>query len=137
MASAIDIGEETDIHPQNKFDVGKRLAMCALHHVYNCNEAIPSGPEIEKYEFSGNTVTISFKYAEGLKVVSDEKAFFLAGKDGVFQAAGLVEVKDETVILSSENIAEVTSVKYAWADFPTPVLFNGVDFPASSFHITK
>ncbi len=137
MASAIDIGEETDIHPQNKLDVGKRLAMCALHHVYGCTEAIPGGPEVEKAEFAGNTVKISFKYADGLKLASDEKAFYLAGTDGQWAAADQIEIKDECVTLTSEKIAGITSVKYAWADFPTPVLFNGAGMPASSFHIEQ
>jgi sialate O-acetylesterase len=133
MASAIDVGEEKDIHPQNKFDVGKRLAMCALHHIYGKDDIVPSGPEAVKAEFAGNRVEITFKYAENLTLRSEENAFYLAGKDGVFYAADKAEVKDDKLILVSDKIAEVSEVRYAWANFPVTVLFNGVGFPASSF----
>lgn len=132
-ASAIDIGEEDDIHPQNKLDVGKRLAMMALHHVYHYEEIVPGGPEILKGEVSGNQVVLTFKYAENLTLTSEEPAFFVAGKDGEFFAADEVSVKDDKVILRSDKVAEISQVRYAWADFPVTVLFNGAGFPASSF----
>jgi len=135
MASAIDIGEEKDIHPQNKLDVGKRLAMSALHHVYGRDNIVPSGPEPVKTEFSGNRVEITFKYAENLKLISDERAFYLAGEDGGFHPADLLEVKEDKLILISNDIDDVVEVRYAWSNFPSAVLYNGANFPASSFRI--
>lgn len=135
MASAIDIGEEEDIHPQNKFDVGKRLAMSALHHVYQCAEAIPSGPEINKVEVTGNKVKFTFDYADKLKLVSDEKSFYIAGSNGEFHSADSVELNEDekSLTISSSLVADPVQVKYAWADFPIPTLFNGAGLPASSF----
>ena len=135
MASAIDLGEEKNIHPQNKLDVGKRLAMSALHHVYGRESIVPCGPEVAKCEFAGNRVEITFKYAENLKLASEVQAFYLAGRNGEFFAADKAEVKEDKVILTSEKIAEVAEVRYAWANFPPAVLFNGAGFPASSFRI--
>ncbi len=136
MASAIDIGEEEDIHPQNKFDVGKRLAMSALYHVYNCEEAVPSGPETNKVEVTGNKVKFTFDHAEKIKLVSDEKSFYIAGSNGEFHAADSVELNEDekSLTISSSAVAEPVEVKYAWADFPVPTLFNGAGLPASSFH---
>ena len=136
MASAIDIGEEEDIHPQNKFDVGKRLAMSALYHVYNCEEAVPSGPEISKVEVTGNKVKFTFDHAEKIKLVSDEKSFYIAGSNGEFHVADSVELDEDekSLTISSSMVADPVEIKYAWADFPVPTLFNGAGLPASSFH---
>ncbi|MBE6359339.1 MAG: hypothetical protein E7057_08875 [Lentisphaerae bacterium] len=135
MATAIDIGEEEDIHPQNKFDVGKRLAMCALHHVYDCADAVPSGPEAVKAEVEGSAVRVTFKYADGMKLISEEPVFFLAGEDGKFFAADKVEVDGESVILSAAAVPVVREVRCSWADFPSVTLYNAAGLPASSFRM--
>ena len=135
MASAIDIGEEDDIHPQNKLDVGKRMAASALYHVYGCEELVPSGPEVVNAAVSGNQVTLEFRYAGELVLKTEEKAFFLAGKDGKFAAADLVKADGSKLLISSEQVAEPVELRYAWADFPVTVLFNEAGFPASSFRI--
>lgn len=132
---AVDAGDEGDMHPQNKFDVGKRLSMSVLYHVYGCENAVPSGPEVVRAERFTNIVRVFFKYADGLKLVSDEPAFFLAGKDGEFHAADKVEVDDNTLIISSEKVREPVELRYAWADFPSMVLYNGAGVPASSFSL--
>lgn len=44
QAVIIDIGEENDIHPRNKQDVGKRLALHALHNDYGYNSIVCTGP---------------------------------------------------------------------------------------------
>ena len=43
MAVLMDIGEEDDIHPHNKQDVGKRLALIALNKDYGF-DIVFSGP---------------------------------------------------------------------------------------------
>ena len=138
MVSAVDVGEDNDIHPENKLDVGKRLAMCALHHVYGCDEIIPSGPEVVKAESDTNGVKIYFKYNEKLQFKGEEKSFQLAGEDGVFYTADKMEIDEDNNTLqlsSSEMSGEVCRVRYAWANCPAAVLFNGAGFPASPFDI--
>ena len=136
MASAIDIGNQDDIHPENKRDVGKRLAMCALHHVYGYDQIVPSGPELFKYEVDGSRIRISFKYADGLKLKDDcVSGFAIAGKDGRFYLAENVKVDGDTVEISSSLVKEPCRVRYAWSNYLVPALFNAVDFPASSFQI--
>ncbi|MBE6378978.1 MAG: sialate O-acetylesterase [Lentisphaerae bacterium] len=137
MISAVDIGNENDIHPENKLDVGKRLAACALHHVYGCSDLVPSGPEVVKAVAENNGVRLSFDFAEKLKLKKEIPAFELAGSDGIFHYADKMEINedDNTLYLSSPAVTEVCRVRYAWKNCPEIILFNGAGFPASPFDI--
>ena len=136
MSSAIDLGEESDIHPQNKKDVGKRLAMSALHHIYGCQDAVPSGPEVLKaYATADGRVKIDFARAEGLKLTSTAHTFFLTDEKGDCRAAEQLEIDDSSVIISGGNAANAVEVYYAWTDFPETALYNAAGSPASSFRI--
>jgi sialate O-acetylesterase len=44
MAIAIDLGEWNDIHPVNKLDVGKRLAIAAQKIAYSEKKGVSTGP---------------------------------------------------------------------------------------------
>ena len=109
--------------------------MSALYNVYNCEEAIPSGPEVSEIQLNGNSVKLIFQYADGLKVTSDADSFFIAGKDGVFHVAKTIEIKDNSITISTDEVAEPCEVKYAWSDFPSPTVYNAAGLPASSFHV--
>ena len=135
MVSAIDVGEANDIHPQNKLEVGKRLAMCALHHVYNIEEIVPAGPEVEKAEVSDGVVRLTFSYGEELELRSGDDAFFLAGADRVFYPADQVRIDGEQLVVSSSKVAEPAELRYAWAGFPAVLLYNKAGFPAPSFRL--
>lgn len=69
MATIIDIGEGADIHPKNKQDVGKRLALAALATEYG-QPVENSGPMYERMEIIPGTkrVRIYFTHAKGLRV---------------------------------------------------------------------
>ena len=45
LALAIDIGEPKDIHPKNKQEVGRRLALVAEKQVYG-KDLVASGPTL-------------------------------------------------------------------------------------------
>jgi len=64
MAVATDVGEENDIHPKNKFDVGERLARWALRDVYGNNKIVVSGPLYKAMKVEADKIRISFDYAE-------------------------------------------------------------------------
>ena len=59
MAVTIDIGEEKDIHPKNKQDVGKRLAAVALNKTYG-KENVYNGPQYLSMTAEGNKVILPF-----------------------------------------------------------------------------
>jgi sialate O-acetylesterase len=134
MAVTIDIGEANDIHPRNKQDVGKRLALAALSQVYGQKGAY-SGPVYESMEVDGSRVRLKFRHADGGLKTSDERApvgFAIAGPDNKFVWAR-AEIEGETVVVQSSDVTEPRAVRYGWADNPDVNLSNGAGLPASPF----
>lgn len=134
MAVAIDIGNPHDVHPKNKQEVGRRLALAARAKTYG--ENIPySGPIYQSYKIVGNKIYISFKHTDGgLKIKGGNtlKGFSVAGPDRKFYWADAV-LDGDNVIVSSPNVAFPIAVRYAWAGSPVCNFYNGADLPASPF----
>ena len=134
MAVTIDIGDAFDIHPKNKQEVGRRLALAARAQTYG--EKIPySGPMYDTYQIEGNKIRIYFKHTDGgLKTKNNEipKGFTIAGVDHKFHWADAV-IDGNSIVVSSPEVAFPIAVRYAWADNPICNLYNGADLPASPF----
>ncbi len=133
MAVTIDIGDYNRIHPQNKQEVGRRLALVARAKTYG--ENIPySGPQYQAQKVEGNKITLAFKYTDGgLAARGDTlKGFTIAGADKVFHPAMAV-ISGNKIVVSSADVASPVAVRYAWANFPDCNLYNGAGLPASPF----
>ena len=133
QAIAVDIGDANDIHPKNKQEVGRRLALLALANVYGKNVACQS-PRYSGFKIEGNKIRVLFQFAEGLESRGGElKRFEIAGTDGKFVWAD-ARVEGETVVVSSDQVTDPKHVRYAWADNPDGCnLYNGAGLPASPF----
>lgn len=134
MAVAIDIGDANDIHPTNKQDVGKRLALIALAKDYGKDISF-SGPIYKSMKIEENKISIDFTHVDkGLKTTNNEKlkGFEIAGKDKIFVWAD-ARIVDNKVIVSSKKIKKPVAVRYAWASNPDSNLYNKADLPASPF----
>lgn len=137
MALAIDIGEADDIHPRNKQDVGKRLALNAFKIAYG-KDVVHSGPMYESVEFKDGKAYISFSETGSGLEVQDRygylKGFTIAGSDRKFHWAKAELVDDETVVVYSEDVSNPVSVRYGWANNPDDVnLYNREGLPANPF----
>ena len=133
MAVITDIGDATDIHPKNKQDVGKRLAMWALHDVYGKAEVARSGPIFKAATVDNGTLRVTFSDTTGGLVAKGElNGFAIAAGNGPWVAAQ-ARIDGETVIISSPQVAAPTKVRYAWGNNPPCSLFNGAGLPASPF----
>ncbi|WP_080905685.1 sialate O-acetylesterase [Parabacteroides sp. Marseille-P3160] len=134
MAVTIDIGEAKDIHPKNKQEVGRRLALAALAQTYG--KAIPySGPIYEAYRIEGNRIRIQFKQTSGAlqaKGGSELQGFAIAGPDHQFHWAKATIDGDE-VLVSHPDVEYPLAVRYAWGDNPLCNLYNAAGLPASPF----
>jgi sialate O-acetylesterase len=133
MAVAIDIGEALDIHPQNKQDVGLRLALNALAQTYR-QQVSYSGPMFKNMTRTGKTLELHFDHVNGGLECRGEKllGFTIAGADRKFVWAD-AKISGDTVIVSSPEIAEPEFVRYAWADNPACNLYNTAGLPAVPF----
>ncbi|MBQ7208884.1 MAG: hypothetical protein IJS01_13885 [Lentisphaeria bacterium] len=136
MASAVDRGEELNIHPQDKESVGYRLAQSALHHVYGDEKTVPSGPMILAAEKEGDSVRLTFRYSEGLTLKDGPQAFYLSADGKEFFPADSAVVENDTVLIRASAVPSPAEVRYAWADFPPTVLYNAAALPASPFKIS-
>lgn len=134
MAITLDVGEAGDIHPKNKQDVGKRLAMWALADVYGDKEYSPSGPLYDKHVVKEGQVIISFKNTMGkLNVKGEElKGFAICGADKKWQWAK-AKLQGDTVIVSHPDIKDPVAVRYAWAENPAATLYGAHGVPAAPF----
>ncbi len=137
MALAIDIGEADDIHPKNKQDVGKRLALDALKIAYGKN-VVNSGPVYKSVEFKNGKAFVSFtEIGSGLQVKDKYgylKGFAVAGPDKKFRWAKAELVGENTVAIFAEGVENPVAVRYGWADNPDDVnLYNREGLPANPF----
>ena len=134
MAVTIDIGEADDIHPRNKQEVGRRLALAAMPAAYG-KEVASSGPRYRAMEIDGSRVRVFFRaVADGLRTSDGEepRGFALAGADRVFHWASAV-VEGRSVVVESPEVQEPVAVRYAWADNPDANLANAAGLPAAPF----
>jgi len=134
MAVTIDIGDAYNIHPNNKWDVGHRLALNALQKAYGRN-IVASGPVYTAMYREGNAVRLRFRHiADGLVSKNDEPltGFQIAGTDRVFHEAA-ARIAGTEVVVSSEAVPSPAAVRYGWDDNPSCNLFNTEGLPASPF----
>jgi sialate O-acetylesterase len=134
LAVTIDIGEADYIHPRNKQDVGKRLALWALANVYERRIEF-SGPVFKSMKLEDNRAILNFTHADNGLIIKDEddlKGFAVAGKDSVFHWAK-ADIKNNQVIVWSEKVPQPFAVRYAWADNPACNLYNRESLPACPF----
>ena len=134
----IDLGEWNDIHPGNKKPVGERLALAAMRISYGEYEMVTSGPIYQSHRIDGNKITISFDHVgSGLTSNNSEELahFAIAGENKKFVWGNAV-IKNNEVIVWSDDIPNPKFLRYAWADNPDFAnLFNKEGLPASPFRI--
>lgn len=135
MAITLDIGETNNIHPLNKADVGKRLALVAQHVAYG-ESIVYSGPLYKNMQIKGNQISIGFSNVGGGLQVKDGgtlKNFAIAGADQKFVWAE-AKIKGNKVVVWSDEISMPVAVRYAWADSPEGLnLYNKEGLPAAGF----
>ncbi len=135
MAVITDVGNESDIHPKPKGPVGERLAIAALGIEYG-KKIEYSGPVFKDVKFDGATATLSFDHVGGGLVAKDGDltGFAVAGADGKFVPAKAT-IKGDTVVVTSDTVQKISSVRYGWVNFATPTLnlFNKEGLPATPF----
>ncbi|WP_165730816.1 sialate O-acetylesterase [Polaribacter sp. 20A6] len=151
MAVLYDIGEPKDIHPHNKMDVGKRLALWALKKDYNIRIPAVSGPLYQSKKIVNNKIQIKFKEVGsglmiGSKVLLNKaiavneplKRFEILSEKGIWEQAKAKIISKNKIEVWSENILNPKEVRYAWAANPEGAnLYNIEGLPAAIFSSEK
>ncbi|BDS08386.1 9-O-acetylesterase [Oceaniferula spumae] len=135
MAVTIDVGNPKNIHPLQKAQVGKRLALLALKHTYD-KGVLADSPTYLSHEIKSGKVTVKFQNTGGGLVASDGnvlRGFELAGADGQFVPATEVSISADSVILSNPKLPAPTKVRYAWSNTPNVNLASKEGLPVPAF----
>lgn len=139
MAVTVDIGNTRDIHPRNKQDVGKRLALWALAKTYGKKDIVYSGPLFKSMKVDGKEIRLRFHHVGDGLVSRDGKPlshFQIAGNDGKFVDAKAV-IDGKEVVVSSPQVASPTAVRFGWHQLAEPNLANKNGLPASPFRTDR
>lgn len=146
MAVIIDIGEAGDIHPKNKQDVGKRLALWALANDYG-QDRVYSGPLYKNHQVDGNRVIIEFDHVgsglmtgkkQGLEPTQEVQGdklnrFTIRDRNGQWHWAD-AKIEGNTVVVTAEGVDKPTAVRYGYESNPVGAnLYNKEGLPASPF----
>ena len=135
MATAVDIGEENDVHPKNKQDVAHRLVLAAGKVAYG-KQVISSGPTFSKMTIEGDKIRISFNNIGSGLFTKDKsgyaKGFAIAGSDKKFIWANAYQDGNDIIVVSNK-IKNPVAVRYDWCNFPDGNIYNKENLPATPF----
>jgi len=134
MVCTIDLGEAENIHPENKQDVGFRLALLAEKIVYG-KQGVVSGPIFNYFRIEGNTINVSFSdTGSGLKTKDNlfPREFTIAGENKIFYNA-TTQIRGKEILVSSDKVTNPVAVRYAWSDNPDCNMTNTEGFPVIPF----
>ena len=134
MIVTMDIGDANNIHPLNKKDVGKRLALWALAKNYGNDKIVYSGPIYKGINVESSKIRVFFSHVgSGLIFKNDASyEFEIAGDDGKYVVAK-AEIDGDTVLVYSPQIKKPVAVRYCWSNFAQASFFNKDGLPASPF----
>lgn len=156
LATTIDVGstndpsENNNLHPMEKENIGKRLALAAGHFAYG-STAEYAGPVFQEAVVQGNKIQVTFTHAaEGLKIGVPPKSsltpvppteellgFSIAGADKKFVPAKASLSGKDTIQVWSDSLSTPLYVRYGWQTSPVVNLYNSADLPATPFRTDK
>jgi sialate O-acetylesterase len=135
MAVVTDIADLTNIHPPNKVDVGRRLALWARAKTYGEKGLVFSGPLYRSMSVEGGKARIAFDDVGGGLIANDAQPlvwFEIAGEDRTFYKAE-AEIAGDTVLVWSPRVTAPKAVRFGWHELAIPNLANKEGLPASPF----
>ena len=135
MAVTTDISDINEMHPRNKQDVGKRLALWAFAKTYGLPNIVFSGPIYKSMSIEGDKIRIRFDYAGSGLTSRDDKPlnwFEIAGDDKKFVKAQ-AKIDGDTVVVYSDTVISPVAVRFGWLQTAQPNLINKERLPASPF----
>lgn len=134
VATAIDVGNATDIHPKDKQTVGSRLALAAGGMVYG-DSGLCLSPLFKSFIVKNGRVGLSFDSADGgldLRGGTAPESFAICGEDRVWHWAE-ARIEGERIEVWSPEVSVPVAVRYAWANNPKINVYNKAGLPLLPF----
>ena len=139
MAITTDIADLYDIHPKNKYDVGRRLSLWALAKTYGKKDLVYSGPLYRSMSVEGNKIRIRFDHV-GAGLISLDgwplSWFIISGQNRTFYKAR-AEIDGDSVVVWNKKVSVPVAVRFGWNQLATPNLANKEGLPASPFRTDR
>jgi sialate O-acetylesterase len=131
------VDDVNNLHPQNKRDVGLRLANLALGETYKQNIPVPAykNPAFKKMEINNNKVSLYFDHApNGFIIKGDGKAteFLIAGSDQNFLPAD-VRLEKDRIVVSNKQVKNPVAVRFSFSNTGMSNVFNKEGLPIIPF----
>jgi len=134
--SITDLVDSTaDLHPINKWEVGRRLSLLAANKAYGQTNVVWSGPTYQKMKITNNSIEITFSNTGSGLASRDGKPltwFSIAGAEGKFVPAK-TEIKDNKIIVSASQIKPPYAVRFGWNEATQSNFINKEGLPAVPF----
>lgn len=128
------INDVNEIHPQNKRDVGFRLANFALGDTYHLIGIVYKSPDYQGMEIEKNKIRLSFNNAEKglLSKGGSPREFFIAGADRKFLPA-TAKIEGNKVVVYNPGIKKPIAVRFGFSNAAIPNLFSKEGLPVNTF----
>lgn len=130
-----DIATLNDIHPPNKQDVGKRLALLALKNDYGMKDLVANSPEVESIELADKELLLKFKNTGGGLKTRDGKTpthFEVIGPGTRTFVPATASVNGDTVTLSADGVTAPVAFRFGWDKLAEPNLTGGTGLPVGT-----
>lgn len=132
LAVILDCGEFNEIHPKDKEQVGHRLYLQAMKHVYGETEISAFPPLYRSHIVKNGKIEISFDYCEGFEIKGERVGFEIAAVDGEYKNADFILDGDKILVFNNE-ITEPVNVRYQWTNYGDVALFGKNGLPVAPF----
>jgi len=135
MVVTLDIGGEKDVHPKEKFTIGKRLAYWALAKDYEMQTLPYTGPVYKEMRKAGDSIKLYFDHADYGMISADSlvAGFEIAGEDHIFHSARAKITGTSEMVIWDEQLKNPVAARYGWKNWFVATLFSTDGLPASSF----
>ncbi len=138
LAVEIDTNDGLDLHPRQKREIGRRVALLALHDVYG-RPIVARGPEFRQAKRESDSLRVTFD-TDGDRLASRGggpiRGFAVAGADGRYRFADAT-IEGDSIVLRCKEVPAPLTVRYAWAGVPGANLVNRSGLPAAPFRTDR
>ena len=129
-----------DIHPFNKWEIGRRLALIALGRDYGLTDVVYKHPVFESMEVRNGEILVRFTdVGGGLKTKDGATVshFEVCGSDGRYIPAKAEIVSASEVRLTAAGVTQPTDVRFAWDERAQPNFVGGTGLPVRPFRMRR